>query len=74
MAINPMNLLKLKDRLRLFNTQHPKFTAFLKAVDQQVLEPGAILAVTVTGVDGKKLETNIRLTEDDIETIRMFRN
>lgn len=72
MAINPMNLMKLKGRFDIFNSQHPKFPAFCKAVNRQMLEPGMILEITAKSADGRKLETNLRLTEDDVETLKMI--
>ncbi len=72
MAINPMNLMKLKGRLDVFNRQHPKFSPFCKAVNRQILEPGMILEIKAKGTDGKTLETNLRMTEDDVETLKMI--
>lgn len=72
MAINPMNLMKLKGRFQIFKQQHPKFLAFLKVVNAKALEPGAVLTVKMTTVDGKEYETNIRLTKEDVETVRLL--
>ena len=72
MAINPMNLMKLKGRLDIFNKQHPKFSAYCKAVNRQILEPGMILEIKAKGTDGKTIETNLKMTEDDVETLKMI--
>ena len=72
MAINPMNLMKLKGRLDIFNQQHPKFSAYCKAVNKQILEPGMILEIKAKGTDGKTIETNMKMTEDDVETLKMI--
>lgn len=72
MAMNPMMLMKLKERLGLFQSQHPKFQMFLNAVGNQAIETGSIIEVKVTRPDGKEMVTNLRLTEDDVETVRML--
>ncbi|MGI6057324.1 MAG: hypothetical protein ACOYBD_10135 [Bilifractor sp.] len=71
MAMNPMILMKLKERLKLFQSQHPKFQMFLHAVGEQAIEPGTIIEVKVTRPDGKEMVTNLRLTNDDVESVRM---
>ena len=71
MAMNPMMLMKLRERLQQFQSQHPKFQLFLSAVGQQAIETGTIIEVKVTRPDGKEMVTNLRLTEDDVESIRM---
>ncbi|MGN0433363.1 hypothetical protein ACTQZS_01720 [Bilifractor sp. LCP19S3_H10] len=71
MAMNPMMLMKLRERMQLFQSQHPKFQLFLSAVGQQAIETGTIIEVKVTRPDGKEMVTNLRLTEDDVESIRM---
>ncbi|MCC6095374.1 MAG: hypothetical protein LIV24_10215 [Eubacterium sp.] len=72
MAMNPMMLMKLKERLGIFQNQHPKFQMFLQAVGNQAIETGTIIEVKVTRPDGKEMVTNIRLTEEDVETARML--
>lgn len=71
MAMNPLYLLKFKERLGIFQEQHPNFRAFLHEVHVQALEPGTILEITATSPQGKKLVTNLRLTNEDLETIKM---
>ncbi len=74
MAINPMELMKMKGRLDLFSQQHPRFPLFLKDMGEKALIPGTILEIKVTTPDGRDYITNIRLTEDDIETVNMAKN
>ena len=66
MAVNPMQLLKLKERFGIFQNQHPR------AAKNSVRE-GAVLELKVTSPEGKELVTNIRLTPEDMETIEMLR-
>ncbi|MCI2050228.1 MAG: hypothetical protein LKJ76_11020 [Lachnospiraceae bacterium] len=74
MAINPMELLKLKERLSIFTSQHPKFPAFLQAVGEHAAVEGTVVEITVTPPDGKPLTSNIRLTGDDITSIGILKN
>ena len=70
MAMNPMALLQLKERLNLFNQDHPKMLPFLTAVKDKMQE-GTILELKVTDVEGKEMVSNIRLTANDMETFRI---
>ena len=72
MAFNPMALLKAKERLKLFNEEHPRVKQFFKSIKGDI-EPGAVIEMKVISVDGRETVTNIRLTEEDVETIQMFR-
>ena len=71
MAINPMKAMKLKDRYKIFNQQHPKIAPFFSAIHKKGLTPGAVVEMKITTTDGKEYVTNIKLTPEDIETIQM---
>lgn len=71
MAVNPMDMMKIGQRLKLFQEQHPKFPAFLAQVKENALMPGSIMEMKVTTPEGREYITNIRLTQDDVETLRM---
>lgn len=73
MAINPMQLLKMKDRLNVFNSQHPKVGSFLKEVSRDAVREGSVLELKVVSPDGKEYITNIRLTADDMQTVEMIK-
>lgn len=72
MAINPMKLMKLKDRLSLFKTEHQKALPFMRRLRDSGLEEGTILELSAEKPDGTKMTGNIRLTANDVETIRML--
>ena len=72
MNMNPMALMQLQQRIQTFQQEHPKFVPFLMAVKDNALEEGAVFAVKVTTPEGKTLESNIKLTANDIETVRMM--
>ena len=46
--VNPMTLLKLKKEWELFTQRHPKFIAFLNAVQRDYIHEGSIIDITVT--------------------------
>ena len=66
MAINPMQLLKMKGMWDQFTQRHPKFPAFLKAMSQGAITEGSILEITVTTADGRKLSSNLKITAEDM--------
>ena len=72
MAFNPMQLVKLKDRIHLFKEDHPKFIPFVKMLRDKAAMEGTILEVKAILPDGKTYTSNIRLTPNDIETLQMF--
>ena len=74
MAVNPMALLKLKDRFTIFSSQHPKVPLFFQRISEKGLEPGMILELKVTDNEGNDYVTNMRLTPDDIETLKILRS
>ncbi|ADL35702.1 hypothetical protein bpr_III012 [Butyrivibrio proteoclasticus B316] len=74
MDMNPMLLLQLQKRMGLFQEDHPKVMPFMQAVGNMAIEEGTVFAVKVTTADGKVLESNIKLTANDIETINMMKN
>lgn len=74
MNINPMMLMQLQQRIQTFQQDHPKFVPFMRAVGENAMEEGTIIAMEVTTKDGRKLESNIKLTANDVETLRMLMN
>ena len=74
MAINPLMLLKFKERLDIFNRDHPKVLPFLNMVKDRALDEGTVYELKVTSPDGQEYVTNIRLNQNDLESIRMLMN
>lgn len=71
MAMNPIQLMKLKERLDVFNTQHPKVLPFIKALHGRI-DVGSVLELKVTNPDGTEMVSNIKVTEDDMKTIAIL--
>lgn len=74
MNMNPMMLMQLQQRLGKFQQDHPKVMPFFQAVGANAVTEGTVFAIKVTTPDGKTLESNIKLTANDIETINMIKN
>ncbi len=70
MAVNPMALLKMKDRMKLFQQDHPKIRSFFRTLREHALTEGTVLEMKAVTPDGKEYTANIRLTANDVETIR----
>ena len=74
MALNPIALLKMKERLGIFNEEHPRVRPFFHKIKEDGLPVGSVLELKVMLPDGKEQVTNIRLTENDLETIKILSN
>ncbi len=74
MAVNPMQFMQLADRLRIFRSQHPRVIDFIRDVGRNSLEPGVVMELRVTDNNGRTSVTNIRLTQEDMETIEIIKN
>lgn len=73
MAVNPMDFMKYKKRLDLFNEQHPKVQPFLAAAGSEAVEAGSVIEIRIKRPDGHEMVSNIRLTDDDVETVNMLK-
>ena len=67
MAMNPMALLKMKKSWDTFTGNHPRFPAFLQAVQNTGIKEGTIIEVTITTPEGKSMTTNVRIQASDLQ-------
>ena len=65
--MNPMALLTLKSSFEKFQNNHPRFIQFAQAIMQMGIKEGTILECKVVTPDGKELQTNLKITQDDLE-------
>ena len=70
--MNPMSLMQLQQRFQIFQQEHPKIIAFFKAIGNDSMKEGTIIAVKVTTPDGKEIESNIKITANDITTFKQI--
>lgn len=74
MAMDFNAAMKLKQAWDTFTGNHPKFPGFLNAMRARGVHEGDIVAISVTGPDGKTMETNIRVTASDLELFETLKN
>ncbi|MBQ6876237.1 MAG: hypothetical protein IJN46_08410 [Lachnospiraceae bacterium] len=69
-SMNPASLFKMKGLWDKFTANHPKFPKFLQAAQQRGIQEGTILAMSITTPSGEKIETNLRVTAEDMELFK----
>lgn len=71
--MNPMALLSMKSAIDKFQNNHPRFVQFIKAMADSGLQEGTILECKVITPEGKELQTNIKISQDDLELIEKLK-
>ena len=56
-----------------FKKNHPKFPAFMRAVEKDGIREGTIIEIKVTSPEGKERETNLKVTASDMALFEMLR-
>lgn len=67
MGFNPTAIFKAKKSWETFCGNHPRFPAFLQAVQSAGIQEGTVIEVSITTPAGKTMTTNVRLTASDME-------
>lgn len=65
--MNPTAIFKAKKSWETFCRNHPRFPAFLQAVQSAGIQEGMIVEVSVTTPEGRKMTTNVKLTDTDMQ-------
>ncbi len=73
MAMNPMKLLKLKDRYKLFKQDHPTLIKFGGVAAKGALVEGSKVDIKITTPEGKAIATDFELTAEDVKTIQLLK-
>lgn len=60
---------KLKGAWEQFCKNHPKFPMFIEAVKNKGVDEGTVVSISFTDPDGKAVETNLRITKEDLQLI-----
>lgn len=72
---NPMELMKIMGIWNSFKANHPKFPKFMAAAAQPgVITANTILEMKITTADGRTLETNMKITESDMDLFQQLKN
>lgn len=67
MGMNPMALLKAKKSWETFVGNHPRFPAFLQAVQGAGIQEGTVIEISVTTPEGRNMMTNVKITDSDMQ-------
>ena len=67
--MNPASLMKLMNAKAVFDSNHPKFAAFLHSVFSRRPEEGTVVEFTVTRPGEEPIKANIKLKASDLELI-----
>lgn len=65
--MNPMTLMAMKSSFDKFQKNHPKLIQFAQVIMQRGVQEGTVFECKVTFPDGKEMQTNFKVTQDDIE-------
>ena len=68
--MNPMDIMKIKQRLDTFQKDHPKVVPFFKMIGEKGMTEGTILELKCTTPDGQEYVSNIKVNQNDIEMMR----
>lgn len=69
--MNPMAMMQMKKHLEQFRDNHPRVVQFFQAVPGRI-QPGSVIEIKVTDVDGKEISTNMRVTQEDMELLQQL--
>ncbi len=67
------SMMKFKGAWDKFNANHPKFMPFMQAVGREAITDGTIIEIKVTSAAGKKYNTNMKITQSDLELFAQLR-
>ena len=66
-------LFKMKKAWSTFSSNHPGVAGFFGQIGRRGIGEGAVLDMKVTYPDGTHMETNMRVTQSDLELVQMLR-
>ena len=67
------SMMKFKGAWDKFNSNHPKFVPFMQAVGREAMMDGTIIEIKVTSPEGKEYNTNMKVTQSDLEMFAQLR-
>lgn len=71
---NPAAILQMMNLWNKFKQNHPKFPKFMTAVYQNGIKEGSIIEINVTTAEGQSLNSNMKISADDMELIEQLKN
>lgn len=70
---NPAAIMQMMNLWNKFKQNHPKFPKFMTAVYQNGIKEGSIIEINVTTADGQSLNSNLKISADDMELIEQLK-
>ncbi len=71
--MNPASIMKIMSAKGQFEKQHPKFSAFIKAVFSRPISAGTVIEITVTRPGEEPITSNIRVQQSDLELLESLK-
>ena len=66
-------IMKFKNAWDTFTRNHPKFMPFMQAIATDGVKEGTIIEIKVTSPEGKEYNTNMRITQSDLELFEQLK-
>lgn len=66
--------MKMMKAWNTFQQNHPKFSAFCRVVMNRGIRPGSVIEIAVTTPEGERMETNLKVKEEDLELLQSLKN
>jgi hypothetical protein len=60
-------VMRVKNAWDTFTRNHPKLMPFVQAVGREAIADGTIIEVKVTSPQGKEYNTNMKITQSDLD-------
>ena len=67
MNMNPMTIMQLQQKFNTFRMEHPRVAPFFGALKNSSLSVGTVFDMKVTTPDGREMQCNIKVTQNDID-------
>ena len=72
--MNPAALMKIMGLKNQFESEHPKFAAFISDLIRTGVSEGSVIEITLTRPDGTTTTTNMKVKPSDIELVNELKN
>lgn len=70
---SPTAIFQIMNLWNRFKQNHPKFPKFMAAVYQNGIKEGSIVEINITTPDGQSLNSNLKISADDMELISQLK-
>lgn len=72
--MNPADMMKIMSAKNKFDANHPKFSAFLKAVLSRPIQEGTVIEMTVIRPGEEPITTNLKVQQSDLDLLQELQN